>query len=98
MSSASATDFIIGANANRKLTQNISVLAGAGYRGSTVNSDAAIITGGMTYNRFVFGLSYDINVSDLSRNARNKSAWEISLIYTTPSRSSNKITLPCDRY
>ena len=73
-------------------------MAGAGYRGSTVNSDAAIITAGMTYNRFIFGLSYDINVSDLSQNARNKSAWEISLIYTTPSRSSNKITLPCDRY
>jgi len=99
MNSASAVDFIAGVNVNKKLTHNIGALVGGGYRGSTVNSDAAIVTAGMSYNRFIFGLSWDVNVSNLSRNTSStKSAWEISLTYTTPSRTSNKVTMPCDRY
>ncbi|ABG59858.1 hypothetical protein CHU_2605 [Cytophaga hutchinsonii ATCC 33406] len=98
MNSASATDFMLGVNANRKLTENLGILFGAGYRGSTTNSDAAIGVLGFTYNRIAFGLSGDFNVSSLSKDARNKTAWEISISYTTPSRASNKLTIPCDRY
>lgn len=98
MNSATATDFLTGVNATRKFTEHLSVTAGAGYRGSTVNSDAAIAVAGFTYDRFAFGLSWDFNVSSLSKDARNKTAWEVSLTYTTPSRAANKITLPCDRY
>ena len=98
MNSASATDFMVGANAHRKITDNLGLLVGGGYRGSTVNSDAAIAVAGFNYNRLAFGLSWDFNVSTLSQNAKNKTAWEVSLVYTTPSRASNKVTLPCDRY
>lgn len=98
MNSATATDFLTGINATRKFTEHLSITAGGGYRGSTVNSDAAIAVAGFTYDRFAFGLSWDFNVSSLSKNARNKTAWEISLTYTTPSRASNKVTIPCDRY
>jgi type IX secretion system PorP/SprF family membrane protein len=98
MNSATATDFMIGINANKKFNDNLGVLIGTGYRGSTVNSDAAIVVAGFNYNRLAFGLSWDFNVSTLSQNTKNKSAWEVSLTYTTPSRASNKVTLPCDRY
>lgn len=98
MNSATATNFILGVNANKKVTDNLGFLLGAGYRGSTQNSDAAIVVAGINYNRFAFGFSWDINVSSLSENSRNKSAWELSLTYITPSRASNKVTLPCDRY
>ena len=98
MNSATATDFLAGVNAYRKFTERLGLMAGAGYRGSTANSDAAIAYGGISYDRFVFGLSWDFNVSSLSKNSRYKTAWEVSLTYTTPSRKSNKVTLPCDRY
>ncbi len=98
MNSATATDFLTGINASRKMTENLGLLAGAGYRGSTVNSDAVIVVAGVNYNRFAFGISWDFNMSTLSDNTRNKTAWEVSLTYTTPSRASNKVTLPCDRY
>ena len=98
MNSVTATDFIVGVNATKKVTDKLGFLVGGGYRGSTQNSDAAIVVAGINYNRFAFGFSWDFNVSSLSQNARNKSAWEISLTYITPSRASNKVTLPCDRY
>ncbi|WP_018344865.1 PorP/SprF family type IX secretion system membrane protein [Cytophaga aurantiaca] len=98
MNSATATDFLFGVNATKKVTDNLGFLVGAGYRGSTQNSDAAIAVAGINYNRFAFGFSWDFNVSSLSKDARNKSAWELSLTYITPSRASNKVTLPCDRY
>lgn len=98
MNSATATDFLAGVNAFRKFTENLGLMAGAGYRGSTVNTDAVIAYGGINYNRIAFGLSWDFNLSSLSNNSRYKTAWEVSLTYTTPSRASNKVTLPCDRY
>ena len=98
MNSATATDFLTGINAHRKFTESLGITLGAGYRGSTVNTDAAIAVGIINYNRFAFGLSWDFTLSELSKNSRNKSAWEISLTYTTPSRAANKVTLPCDRY
>jgi len=98
MNSVTATDFIIGVNANKKVTEHLGFLVGGGYRGSTTNSDAAMVVAGINYNRFAFGFSWDFNVSSLSQNASNKSAWEISLTYITPSRAANKLTLPCDRY
>jgi type IX secretion system PorP/SprF family membrane protein len=98
MNSATATDFLAGVNANRKFTERLGLMVGAGYRGSTANTDAAIAYGGFNYDRLAFGLSWDFNLSSLSKDSRYKTAWEVSLTYTTPSRKSNKLTLPCDRY
>jgi type IX secretion system PorP/SprF family membrane protein len=98
MRTAKATDFIIGANASQKVKEDLSLLLGGGYRGSTINSDAVMVIAGGTYKRFQMGFSMDFNVSDLSKYAKNKTAWEISLTYTTPSRIPGKMTIPCDRY
>jgi type IX secretion system PorP/SprF family membrane protein len=98
MNSAKAVDFIIGTNVTYLVKDNAGILLGGGYRGSSLNSDAVIGTAGLTYKRFQFGFSMDFTVSKLNVNARNKSAWEIMITYTTPSRIPGKVTLPCDRY
>jgi type IX secretion system PorP/SprF family membrane protein len=98
MRTAKATDFIMGVNGTYMIKNDMGVLIGGGYRGSGLNSDAVIGTAGLMYKRFQFGFSMDFTVSRLNLNARSKSAWEIMLSYTTPSRIAGKITLPCDRY
>lgn len=98
MRSAGATDFVFVTNAGKKITQEVSVLLGAGYRGSQTNSDAFLAIVGLSYRRFDFGFSMDFNVSQLSVQSKGKTAYEISLIYTTPSLFSNKASIPCDRY
>jgi len=97
MRTAKATDFMFGSNATYALTHNTSILFGAGYRGSTVNSDAIIGVAGLTYKRFQLGFSMDFTVSQLN-DAKNKSAWEIMITYTTPSRIPGKVSIPCQRY
>lgn len=98
MNTATATDFILGSNLKKFINQAVNVQAGAGFRGSTVNSDAVILLAGVGYGRFDFAVSYDITVSDLSKGAQNKSAVEFSLIYTTPRRFPSKVSIPCNRY
>jgi type IX secretion system PorP/SprF family membrane protein len=98
MRTAKATDFIGGVNVKKQLNDVSGVFGGASYRGSQVNSDAAIATAGFSYRRFEFGMSMDFNVSQLSSGVKNKTALELSLIYTTPSRTVDKVTIPCDRY
>jgi type IX secretion system PorP/SprF family membrane protein len=98
MRTLNATDFLAGVNVNKRLNPNLVLLGGLGYRGSTTNGDSFIATVGGTYNRFMVGFSWDFIVSKLNQNAKNKSAWEISLVYLTPSRATRKATIPCDRY
>lgn len=97
MNTASATDFIIGSNAGRKLNKETGVLLGAGFRGSTINGDAVLAVIGFNYKQLEFGFSMDFTVSELN-TIRNKSAFEFSIAYTTPARYLNKVTIPCDRY
>lgn len=98
MYTAKATDLILGANANTRVTRDISLLGGAAYRRSQINSDALMAIIGGSYKRFQVGFSMDFNVSELSNDARTKTAWEVSLIYITPGSIPGKVTLPCDRY
>lgn len=98
MRTASASDFIMGVNAKKQMTSDLAVLFGTGYRGSTINSDAMMLIAGLSYKRIDFGFSMDFNVSQLSRDSRNKSALEFSIVYTTPGIHPGKITIPCDRY
>ncbi|MFN3403465.1 MAG: PorP/SprF family type IX secretion system membrane protein [Cytophagaceae bacterium] len=97
MRASGATDLILGTNVGKRINKDVVVMGGLGFRGST-NSDACLAIVGLTYKRIDFGFSYDFNISELSKDSRNKSAIEFSLIYTTPSRIPHKITLPCDRY
>jgi|GEM_PF-1053986 len=98
MRTRNATDFLGGVNVNKKINSQLVLLAGLGYRGSTTNSDSFIALIGGSFKRFNVGFSWDFNISSLNQNAKNKSAWEISLCYITPGRTFKKATIPCDRY
>jgi type IX secretion system PorP/SprF family membrane protein len=98
MKTVQASNIILGANALQKINTDMALLFGLGIRGGTVNSDAAIAIAGINYKRIEFGLSFDFNMSELSKDTPRKSVWEISLVYTTPSRNIHKSTINCDRY
>jgi type IX secretion system PorP/SprF family membrane protein len=62
------------------------------------NRDAIIPTIGFGFDKVDVGISYDINISTLSRLNSRKSTFELSLIYTVPNYEPKKLSIPCDRY
>ncbi|MFN3939364.1 MAG: PorP/SprF family type IX secretion system membrane protein [Chitinophagales bacterium] len=73
---------------------NSFVYIGAHYR----VDDAIIPSLGFDYNNVQFGLSYDINVSDLSAVSAYKGGIELSLIYTGCLTHTKKYTIDCPRF
>lgn len=101
MWTSKASDMVLGANVRQAISHKsfTSVYYGAHYRhGVKRLLDAVIPTVGLRYKNFDFGLSYDINVSSLSKDVARKSSFEFSLIYIATSTKSRYITLPCERY
>ncbi|MEM9339390.1 MAG: PorP/SprF family type IX secretion system membrane protein [Bacteroidota bacterium] len=84
MYTGQAKEFITHALVKRKFSDIVSVKGGLGYRGYLVNSDAAILLLGVSYHYMDIGVSYDWNVSDLSRDTSQKTSVEISLSVRTP--------------
>lgn len=62
------------------------------------NGDAFIASAGVLYKEFRLGMAYDINYSGLKSVTNNRGAFEISVIYISPSTAIKRITIPCDRY
>ncbi len=62
------------------------------------NGDAFILSGGFNYGNFIIGMAYDVNYSTLRSATNNRGAFEINLIYLSPSSAVNRIAIPCDRY
>lgn len=94
-------DLVFGSNfkyhLGKKPIQNI--YAGVLYRaGLGRNRDAVFPVIGLNYKQFDVGLSYDVNVSNLSVNSDRKTTFEISVIYTAPLFTPENLSIPCDRY
>ncbi len=62
------------------------------------NGDAFIASIGVAYGDFTVGIAYDINHSSVDQATNNRGAFELSVIYISPSTAIKKITIPCDRY
>lgn len=92
---------LLGANLHKEL-QNLPIeelYAGLLYRdGFGRNGDALIPIIGLRYKTVDVGLSYDVNVSELSAGSNQKGTLEFSLLYTPPSFSPRKLSIPCDRF
>lgn len=91
-------NMILGNNISYQLNEIWDVFAGVSFRKSFAFNDAMIGMVGLGYNRFEFRLSNDYTISTLNQSGNNKSSFELSLIYTSPSTTPNKITIPCERY
>ena len=85
----SASEFMLGTDVRYTLTEGSRVTGkvkeshvsfGVYYR----FKDAAVIKAGVEYFNYAFGISYDINVSNLSATAKSTSAMELFLRYRIP--------------
>ncbi len=64
---------------------------------SGYNNDAIIVSSFLEMEKFMIGLSYDINISKLNIATNNRGAFEVSLIYTQPENRS-KATVNCPKF
>lgn len=93
-----ATCFVLGALVDYELNESTILYGGPLFRyGWSKNFDASIFTVGTKYKRFDIGLSYDVNVSSLREATDFRGAFEVSVIYLSPSWKSLKVKIPCER-
>ena len=101
MSNDKANDLLAGTNVGYVFLNEFNikkaVFLGSYFRdGISRNPDAIVIVGGVNYNKFDVGISYDINISDLNKVTNNKGGFEISLIYKGIDYQLKQISIPCD--
>jgi len=95
-----ANEFLLGANIENELSQTglRKVWAGVYYRHGIMRTlDAVYPVIGLRINRFDLGLSYDFNISSLSKYVKRLNSFEVSLIYTAPSSKLKYRIVPCSR-
>ena len=100
---ASAINFNLGAEARLNIeinnTKNNHIFFGTYLRNNlSKKSDAVIFNTGMKYGNILFGISYDVNISELNTVTNYNGAIEFALIYTLDYEKYNKYTVPCERY
>ena len=98
MYTTQTSNLITGLIGKYKLSSDVSVGLGLSHRGAGLRSESIFPTALLEVKRFQFGLSNDFNSSSLSSNSANKSTYEISIIYTSPSNVPNKVSIPCERF
>ncbi|MCU0359815.1 MAG: PorP/SprF family type IX secretion system membrane protein [Bacteroidia bacterium] len=97
------SDWVSGLNIEVVLNQNPlyrnSVFFGAMWRsGIERNPDAGIITAGFHYEKYTFGFSYDVTLSQLKTSVDMKGAFEIAIIYKAFNNRLPKREVSCDRF
>jgi type IX secretion system PorP/SprF family membrane protein len=93
MSQGNISQAVIGLAYGKKISStldDIRVFAGAWYR----NKDAVIPYLGYIYNNFQFGLTYDINISQLNSSLSRYRSFEVSMIYVFLDKSQYRRFVP----
>ncbi len=67
-----------------------------GARNAAISQDALIIFGGLDFENWSFGVSYDLNNSDLKTVSNSRGGYELSIIYTQPQR--RRLGVACPRF
>lgn len=103
MTLSKAQDFIFSTSAGIRIKDESKDIRklwfGLGVRtGINRNGDAFFPTIGADFKHFQFAAGYDVNFSDLNVATNKRGAFEVSLIYTSPSSAINKVVIPCDRF
>lgn len=91
---------MIGGNVYKAIQHPLlqTIYGGLMYRdGFGRNGDAIIPVAGLIYKTVDIGLSYDVNVSELS-GSNQKGTFELSLTYTPPAFNPKSLSIPCHRY
>lgn len=97
-----AQEIVWGGRVRYKMAPNkyhlFDVFAGISSRnGFKRNYDAFNLLVGGKVKEFQLGISYDVNVSELSSVSHYRGAFELSLIYIAKSTKSKIYNVPCDR-
>ena len=77
MKQGTITDKVIGTYMQTRASDITDIMFGLNYR----LKDAIIPFAGMTYNNLTFGVSYDINVSQLIKTGVSANSFEVTLSY-----------------
>jgi type IX secretion system PorP/SprF family membrane protein len=101
-SQATAYEMLVGNEFNYAIGNpefrevSTSVFAGVFYR----NSDAIMVTAGVEFRGFRFGLSYDYNTSSLKDASKGNGGFELSIRYIAPNPIdfARKLVYPCARF
>lgn len=84
MQQNTAREMVLGVYVQRNIDAETDILFGGYYR----HKDAIAPFVGVDWRNFLFGLSYDVNTSNLGAVSRNVNSFELSLTYTK--RKANK--------
>ena len=76
---------------------NFFTIGGSIRSGFNRQTDAAIISLGVSVNKFLFGFSFDANISEIQAYTNSVGAFEIGIIYTGFIKSFDPNSLPCSR-
>lgn len=101
MLTARAQEYLFGSNVRFSTANNLIpfLYGGIFYRhGIKRTFDAVYPVFGVIYKEFDLGLSYDINLSPLSKGIKRVKTFEASLNYTVPTSKVKYKIIPCDRY
>ena len=103
MAHGKASELLYGTNVLFHLKENqmeaTGVYGGVLLRdGFNRNTDAAVVIVGMRFPNLEIGFNYDLNISELKASTDLRGAFELSVIYTSPSMLLKKTAIPCDRY
>lgn len=84
MYTATAKQFGMVFQVKRHFNEEVAMFAGLGYRGYGISNDGTILVTGLTYGLIDLGISYDWNISPLSRESTQKTSLEFTVIINTP--------------
>jgi len=107
MTQSAAQEFVVGANVGYSFdgggrnSSGTSLYVGASYRLSYVPGDAVIALIGAEFNSLKFGISYDINISELKLASLGQGGFELSLGYEFDCNPQGKRGYPpvsCPRF
>ena len=96
-----AQEFLLGSNLRIQTSNAVlpEIYVGTFYRhGIKRTFDAIYPVIGLVYKSIDIGISYDINVSPLSKGIKRVKTVEFSLRYTIPSSKVKYKIIQCDRY
>ncbi|MFC2113758.1 PorP/SprF family type IX secretion system membrane protein [Bacteroidota bacterium] len=90
-------DLLVAVNDNKSGIEQF-VIGIYSRNGILQNFDAVILHSGITLRYMDLGLSYDLNLSDLSTATRNQGAIEFSIVFKKISKLAFQKVIPCERY
>jgi len=90
---SSSTEIMVGGYGQMAINEQMDIMAGLNYR----YQDAVYPYIGLNLDKFIIGLSYDVNTSKLGKAAKAPSSYELSFMYSNR-KGTDKGYFKCPRF